>query len=92
MALLCEISGLFIKKEPKNAQEKFSAANPRFIRMVMRVTEDRVKQTISPLGDGNPSINTAVWLYSHLVKQTISPLGDGNFGYLVLISAINSTS
>ncbi len=53
MALLCEISGLFIKKEPKNAQEKFSAANPRFIRMVMRVTEDRVKQTISPLGDGN---------------------------------------
>ena len=53
MALLCEISGLFIKKEAKNAQEKFSAANPRFIRMVMRVTEDRVKETISPLGDGN---------------------------------------
>ena len=53
MALLYEISGLFIKKEAKNAQEKFSAANPRFIRMVMRVTEDRVKETISPLGDGN---------------------------------------
>ena len=66
MALLCEISGLFIKKEPKNAQEKFSAANPRFIRMVMRVTEDRVKQTISPLGDGNelfsPSLLTPLIL------------------------------
>ena len=66
MALLCEISGLFIKKEAKNAQEKFSAANPRFIRMVMRVTEDRVKQTISPLGDGNelfsPSLLTPLIL------------------------------
>ena len=86
MALLCEISGLFIKKEAKNAQEKFSAANPRFIRMVMRVTEDRVKETISPLGDGNCCYFYNLYSF-HFVKETISPLGDGNVIVFIILTS-----
>ena len=42
IALLCEILDFFIKQATKNDIELFLAANLYFIRMVMRITEDRI--------------------------------------------------